>query len=117
MRSPQTHVTTGRIQYHTPTAVGPSLREAPSDKNVGETQDKLWTCAATQDLIRACPQLSPLRQNPPNESTDEAPHVVPMSTAAENSEGPALCDITTPVAVGVVISDYIYWHGRSGHPA
>ncbi|KAF9505723.1 hypothetical protein BS47DRAFT_1367867 [Hydnum rufescens UP504] len=115
----------GRIWYHTPTAAGPSLHKTQSDKNVGETQDKLWMCAATQDLIRACPQLyamtseiwyhtptragvvpssPPLCQNLPDESMDEAPPVVPMCAAAENSEGPALCNITTPMAAGVVIS-------------
>ncbi|KAF9508747.1 hypothetical protein BS47DRAFT_1365740 [Hydnum rufescens UP504] len=106
----------GRIQYHTPTVAGPSLRKTPSDKNMGETQDELWMRAATQDPIRACPQLSPLCQNLPDESTDEAPHVVPTCAAAENSEDPALRNVTTPVAVGVVISDYLYQHGRSGHP-
>ncbi|KAF9518606.1 hypothetical protein BS47DRAFT_1358696 [Hydnum rufescens UP504] len=138
MCSPQTHATTGRIQYHTPAAAGPSLHETPSDKNVGETQDKLQTHTATQDPIRACPQLyattgeiwyhtptgagvwyhlAPLHQNPPDKSTDEAPHVVPMCAAPENSEGPALCDVTTPAAAGVVISDYLYQCGRPGHPA
>ncbi|KAF9514191.1 hypothetical protein BS47DRAFT_1361860 [Hydnum rufescens UP504] len=116
MRSPQTHATTGRIRYHTPTAAGVWYYLVPP---CAKPQDELWTCAATQDPITARPQLyattseiqyhtpagvgPPLHQNPSDKSTDEAPPVVPTCAAVKNPEGPALRDVTTPAAAGVVI--------------
>ncbi|KAF9503167.1 hypothetical protein BS47DRAFT_1452724 [Hydnum rufescens UP504] len=89
---------------------GPSLHETPSDKNVkySTTHPPEWVCGTIY-----CYSRSPLCQNPPNESMDEAPHVVPMSAAKRVQP---YATLPHPSAVGVVISDYLYWRGRSGHP-
>ncbi|KAF9504166.1 hypothetical protein BS47DRAFT_1368991 [Hydnum rufescens UP504] len=71
---------------------------------------RMWVKYSTTHLLEwvcgtiYCYSRPPLCQNLPNKSMDEAPHVVPMCAAPENSEGPALHDITTPMAAGVVIS-------------
>ncbi|KAF9504205.1 hypothetical protein BS47DRAFT_1368958 [Hydnum rufescens UP504] len=107
----------GRIWYHTPAAAGPSLHETHLTRTWVrprmnfrcmqplKTRSEPALNCTTHPLEQA-----PLCQNPPNESMDSAPHVVPMCTAAKNPEGPALCDITTPAGAGVVIPDYLYQH-------